>query len=245
MAMKSLLLDSVQSVFQRLGLRVAFDHPVRNAPKLFARKVADYGVKTVLDIGANKGQFGVLLRAEGYRGRLISFEPLSAAHAMLSRAAASDPHWTVAPAMALGDRDDSAEINVAKNLASSSFLPVLERSVSAADASAYMATETVKVRRLDGVVDAAWEAPFAVKLDTQGFELHVLRGGLQTLARTNVILTEMSLAPLYEGGTAFVELYRFLEEAGFRCVTLTQVFSDNRSHELLQVDGVFVRKSPE
>jgi FkbM family methyltransferase len=202
-------------------------------------------VRTVLDIGANKGQFGAQLRAEGYRGRLISFEPLSAAHAILRRTAAFDPFWTIAPAMALGETDGAAEINVAKNLASSSFLPVLENSVRAADASAYMATEMVKVRRLDGVADAAWEAPFAIKLDTQGFELHVLRGGLQTLARADVIITEMSLAPLYEGGAAFVELYRFLEEAGFRCVTLAQGFSDNHSHELLQVDGVFVRKSPE
>jgi FkbM family methyltransferase len=237
----SRLFSIVQSLFQKAGIRIAFDHPVRNAPKLFAHKCAEHGVKTVLDIGANKGQFGVELRQQGYRGRLISFEPLSTAHGILAAAANGDSEWTVAPAMALGESEGNADIHVSKNLASSSLLPVLETSINAADTSAQVATETVKVERLDKVVEPSWQTPFAIKLDTQGFELHVLRGGPQTLARTAVVITEMSLVPLYEGGASFVDLYRYLEQAGFRCISLAQGFCDNQRHELLQVDGVFVR----
>jgi FkbM family methyltransferase len=240
--MKSSLLEALQSLFLRLGLRVEFDHPVRNVPKLFARKIADRGIRTVLDVGANAGQFAAQLRAEGYRGRIVSFEPVASAHAILTRVALPDPLWTVTSAMALGETEGRAEINVAQNLASSSLLPVLRRSVSAADISSHVAKEIVKVRRLDDVVAQEWEAPFAMKLDTQGFELHVLRGAPHTLAHTDVLVAEMSLVPLYEGAASFVDLYRFLEDAGFYCITLAQGFGDHHRHELLQVDGVFVRK---
>ena len=69
----------------------------------------------------------------------------------------------------------------------------------------------------------------------------MLKGGLEVLGRTEVIMTEMSMAPLYEGGARFGELYTFIEDAGFRCIALTEGFADYDRNEVLQVDGVFVR----
>ena len=54
-------------------------------------------------------------------------------------------------------------------------------------------------------------------------------------------MIEMSLAPLYEGGARFGELYAHCEDAGFRCIALTEGFSDYQHNEVLQVDGIFVR----
>jgi FkbM family methyltransferase len=238
---KALVFGSIQSLFRTAGLQIGFDHPIRNAPKLFARKASKLGVKTVLDVGANKGQFVRELRKYGYSGEIVSFEPLSSAHAILCRKSENDAAWEIAPRMALGDANASAEINIAKNLASSSLLPVREASVSAAEESAFSGVETVPVRRLDDVLQPAWATPFALKLDTQGFELHVLRGCPNTLDRTALVVAEMSLAELYDGGVRLTELYRFLEDGGFRCISLVQAFADNARDELLQVDGIFVR----
>ncbi len=233
---------TIQRLFQRAGLQIGFDHPVRNAPKLFAFKAAELGVKTVLDIGANIGQFARELRRAGYRGDMLSFEPLSAVYASLLKVAEGDASWHIAPRMALGDVPGTAEINVAQNLASSSFLQVRQRSVQAAAESGYVAKEMISIYRLEDVLDLHWSTPFAMKLDTQGFELRILSGAPNILAQTSLLMVEMSLVDLYDGGPGFAEMYRFLEAKGFRCVSLVQGFADNKRHELLQVDGVFVRR---
>ena len=91
-------------------------HPLARRRRLLERA----GVDAVLDVGANIGQFAMELRADlGWRGRIVSFEPLAAAHAMLAARAAEDGRWDAHP-YALGDRDGSARIGVAGNSYSSS-----------------------------------------------------------------------------------------------------------------------------
>src|SRR5580692_7057782 len=78
----------------------------------------------VLDVGANIGQYGRMLRGIGYAGPIISFEPLGSAHKKLSAAAGAERSWIVAPRAALGSAKGSIEINVSGNSVSSSVLAV-------------------------------------------------------------------------------------------------------------------------
>jgi FkbM family methyltransferase len=241
MSKKQYFYQKLRGSFAKLGLSVTFDRPVRNPMKLMALKSAELGVRTVLDVGANLGQFATELRGAGYVGTIVSFEPLSAVHPSLRRSAENDTGWLVAPRMALGDTPGRTKINVSRNRDSSSLLPVAQRSVDAAPETSYVSVDDVEVWRLDDVVDAAWPTPFALKLDTQGFELHVLRGAPRTLQNTVLLITELSLAPLYAGGAAMVDVFQFLERHGFRCISIVEGFADPRRHEVLQVDGIFVR----
>ena len=93
----------------------------------------------------NTGQFVQDLRASGYHGHIISFEPLSDAHATLVATAAADPLWDVVERCAAGASDGSAEINIAGNSYSSSLLPMLDLHRKAAPGSAYKGTETCRV----------------------------------------------------------------------------------------------------
>lgn len=238
---KTILYQAIQRAFGKLGMQVAFDRPVRSTSKLLAVKARECKIATLLDVGANTGQFAIEMRAAGYAGRLVSFEPLTVAHATLTANAAHDRNWIIAPRMALGDAPGHTRINVSKNLASSSLLQVKERSTSAAPESGFSDIDEVDVACLDSAIDPAWEAPFAIKLDTQGFEMHVLRGASRTLEKTAVLATELSLVPLYEGGATLVNVFAFLEECGFRCIGIVQGFADHSRNELLQVDGIFVR----
>jgi len=224
-----------------VGLKVVRDRPERDMTALLLHKSAERGVRTVLDVGANTGQFAAELRRRGYRGPIISFEPLSHAHALMLAAAATDPGWIVAERMALGAEEGEVEINVSENSASSSLLEVAARSIEAESLTRFIGSETTPVRRLDDVVLAEWEAPLAIKLDTQGFELEVLRGAAETLKRTELVATEISLARLYHGGATASEVFAFLDRAGFRPISVTEGFADSRRHEVLQVDAVFVR----
>src|SRR5215470_6869482 len=106
----------------------------------------------VLDVGANSGQFALALFNAGFTGRIISFEPLSLAHAALSEAAQNHPDWEIAPRCALGAAVGSAVINIAGNSFSSSLRPMLERHLAAAPQSAYVGSETVHVETLGNVI---------------------------------------------------------------------------------------------
>jgi FkbM family methyltransferase len=203
------------------------------------------GIDLFLDVGANVGQFGRSLRVAGYRGRILSFEPLSAAHAGLCRAAEGDHGWVVAERMAVGDANRTIEINVAQNSVSSSLLPMLDRHLDGAPESAYVGAETAPMVTLDDYIGrhlAAEKGLMALKIDTQGYEGQVLDGLRGNLHRVGAIITEMSIVPLYAGTAGFIDLYRRLCDAGFRCASLRPAFVDPGTEEVLQVDGLFVRQ---
>jgi len=200
------------------------------------------GVNLVYDIGANAGQFALELRRSGYRGRIISFEPLQSAFGKLSEAAKSDPLWETRD-YALGHEESTAEINVAENSWSSSLLGILPAHVSAAPRSAYVGTQPVKVRTLDSVffTDCKPEDHTFVKIDTQGFTKRVLEGSEKSLASVRGLQIEMSLVQLYEGEPLIDELVSFLRGRGFTLVYVFPEFFDERTGQQLQVNGLFFR----
>jgi FkbM family methyltransferase len=212
-------------------------HPLARRRRLLERA----GVDAVLDVGANTGQFATQLRTDlGWRGRIVSFEPLAAAHAALAARAAADPPWG-AHRYALGDADGSAQIGVAGNSYSSSLLDMLPAHVDAAPESAYVGRETIDTHRLDTVADAVCPPParLYLKLDVQGFERQVLAGAEATLARVRVLQLEMSLTPLYAGAATFGELHALLEARGLVLFALEPGFARRDSGQLLQVDGLY------
>lgn len=244
MGLRDRLAGGVNAALKAFGVKLVVDRPHRDAGVLLKLKAEEAGVRTFLDVGANEGQFGEDLLRTGWTGRIVSFEPTSAAYARLAARAARYEHWTVAPRVAVGAAEGEAEINIAINSVSSSLLQVDRRSTDVAPASGFEAKEKVPVRPLDAMLAPDWEAPFGLKIDTQGFEMEVLKGAAATLDRTSVVSLELSLVELYEGGAKLAEVYGFMEEAGFRCISLVEVFSDFARHEVLQVDGTFVRATP-
>lgn len=202
-----------------------------------------FDIDLILDVGANTGQFAAEIREYGYKGRIVSFEPLSDAYAGLQKACTRDSLWKAHPRCALGDHEGEVEINIAGNSESSSILPMLEAHRSAAPASAYKSREVVPVKTLDAVAGQYLKearAPF-LKIDTQGFEWHVLDGARETLPLIKGILVELSLVPLYEGQHLWRDVIDRLEAAGFTLWAFRPVFSDLKQGRSLQVDGIFYR----
>lgn len=206
------------------------------------RLITHYHIGVVLDVGANRGQYAIELRRGGYRGRIISFEPLSNAFRSLQVRASGDPLWTIHN-IALSESDSTAQLNVAGNSLSSSLLEMLPAHMEAAPESRYVATERVTTRRLDGLLDELCEpgVPIFLKIDTQGAEQKVLAGAGVALERIDTLQIEMSLVPLYSGQMLLLQMIAMLEKKGYELVGLEPGFSDPRTGRLLQADGIFHR----
>jgi FkbM family methyltransferase len=201
------------------------------------------GIDLLIDVGANQGQYALSRRAGGYKGEIVSFEPLSTAHAKLLALARKDPKWMIADRMAIGDHSGEIEINIAGNSASSSVLPMLDACLAAEPRSRYIGRETVPMRRLDDALQSTRQTRnIFLKLDVQGFEGCVLAGAERILAGALGLQLELALLPLYRGETVLPEMTRFLREKGFELWDLQPGFRDRVTGRLLQADGLFTKQ---
>lgn len=200
-------------------------------------------IDLLLDVGANIGQYALLSRGEGYSGKIISFEPLSAAHSVLEDVAKADGLWVVHERCAIGATNGEIEINIAGNSYSSSILPMLQAHSEAAPQSAYVGKDTAKIITLDSIFYdyRTTDERVFLKIDTQGFERAVLEGAKNCLRDIQVIQLELSLVALYEGQDLYDYFFSYLKNAGFEIWSFVPGFADSRTGQLLQFDAVFVR----
>jgi FkbM family methyltransferase len=201
-------------------------------------------VDCVLDVGANVGQYRNFLRYEvGYDGRIVSFEPVPRNIELLARRAATDAAWQVEP-YALGATPGRSILNVTAETVFSSFL---EPDRTAAELfhgeSAVTDRIEVDVRTMDDVLPELdrRHAPKRVylKLDTQGYDLEVVRGGHAAMRRICGLQTEASVRPIYHGMPDYATTIREFEALGFALCGLFPVASGTFPR-LVEFDCVMV-----
>lgn len=239
-------LTFIKSVTRSIGLEIRFYNIHSSEFLHLARLLFHHNIETIIDVGANIGQYAMNIRDAGYKGRIISFEPLSAAYRQLKRNGRRDKGWTIADRMALGNRDGETEINISANSVSSSILPMMDSHKKAARDSAYIGKERVTVRRLDSLLpDLDLAGNVFMKIDVQGFEIEVLNGASQFLSMSRGLQIELSLVELYAGQMSMENMINLVSNLGFELYALFPGFVDNTSGRMLQVDGIFFRKTDE
>ncbi|HEX5818610.1 MAG TPA: FkbM family methyltransferase, partial [Gemmatimonadales bacterium] len=187
-------------------------------------------VDCVLDVGANVGQYRNFLRAEvGYTGRIVSFEPIPRNVARLRERAAADPAWRIEP-HALGAVSGPASFNVTAESVFSSFLkPTPDSAGLFGGESEVTERIEVQVRTLDEVLPGL-EREYAprrmyLKLDTQGYDLEVVRGGHASMGRFCGLQSEASVKPIYCDMPDYATAIKELEALGFELTGLFPVAS--------------------
>lgn len=199
-------------------------------------------IDTVLDIGANVGQFGSLLRASGYQKKILSFEPVTSAYEKLVETAKSDSLWTVAPRCAVGGKTGINRINISMNTQSSSILPIMKAHTDSESRSSYVGTESVNVITLDQCKLFDRNERIYIKIDTQGFEQQVIDGASKLLKSAIGLQVELSLTALYQGQGNFISIIKQLADLDFEIWAFNQSFLDFSSGRQLQVDLTCFRK---
>lgn len=238
--MKMINSSSINGVLHKFGAQVT-RYP-GGSVKRRIMLVNYFGINKILDVGANSGQFALEMRSIGFKGKIISFEPLSVVFRELEKNSYHDENWT-AVNCALGDDDTEAAINVAGNINSSSLLSMHQNHEKSSPGSKFIGKEKITIKKLDSIFHDYYEKNDSVylKLDTQGFEKRTLEGAEKSLEYIKGIQIEMSLVPLYEGSLLFSEMKLLLEKKGFELYSLESGFTDPESGRLLQVDGIFFK----
>lgn len=168
---------------------------------------------SLIDVGANKGQFSLAFRTFRPRAPIHAFEPLPAAADTFQRLFARDPHVRL-HRVAIGEREATAAFHVADRQDSSSLLRPGAGQRAAFGVSEASAIE-VAVRPLGAMLDlSALPRPILMKIDVQGAELAVLEG-ISALEAIDVVYVELSFVELYEGQPLFDEVAAHLAARGF------------------------------
>lgn len=241
--MLTILKKHVKSLGRAFGIEFRRYRPDRSEMAQSMAMLSAHRINLIFDVGANIGQFGKSLREGGYRGRIISFEPLSSARNLLLAVSDKDADWEVATCAAIGDEDGEIDIHIAGNSASSSVLDMLDTHSNAAPESRYIGAERVPLRRLDTLA-LDYLRPDSIpflKIDTQGYEDRVLRGAGELLGRIHGLQLEISLVPLYDDQVLMDELMGKVKAMGFNLWAIRPVFFDRSTGRLLQIDATFFR----
>ena len=196
------------------------------------------GVRTVLDVGANEGQFASTAVFAFPAAKIVCFEPLPSAQPALRAVADRHQGRLEIEPFALGDTSGHVDLNVTNFSPSSSILPVEQHTAVPIDVAE---TTRVAIRCLSEWAATKSLVPdIIMKLDVQGYEANVLRGGIDVLKQTRVVIAETTFTPLYQGQSSLGDLCAILEPLGFSYREAFGVVRDADSGAPLWQDSVFV-----
>lgn len=234
----------------RLGLRqLGFDViRMKNNPLHTLLGLKSKSIGTIIDVGANTGQFARRVSDFFPDARIYCFEPLPGPFVLLS-AWAETREGRVSPHnVCVGDKEDELEMYFHEDHSPSSSLLVSTR----LNEEYYPFTKRqrrilVKQKTLDGVlgeIHAVLAPEVLIKLDVQGYEKHVLAGGPKAFARASACIVEVNLDVLYEGQADFRELLVILENLGYRYSgNLEQTYGEDG--HCVFCDAVFLKPTGE
>ena len=239
------LKNFIKKFIYKFGLDIYRFEPSSSPPKQILSVLKIKNIDIVFDIGANIGQFAKELRSAGYNGEIVSFEPLPKAHVSLKELAKKDKKWKVHDPVAIGDKNKKIKINISENSVSSSLLPMMKKHLSAAETSKYISSEIVNMYKLDSISEKYLNknSKLFLKIDTQGYEWQVLDGAKESLKRAQGVLCELSLVPLYNEQRLWRDIVDRLDQYGFMLWALQKGFTNSKTGQSLQMDGIFVKKT--
>jgi len=214
----------------RSGVAATVEH--RDVP--FGR-----GIATVVDVGAHHGQFSLLARDLYPDADIVCVEPLPTAVERLRAIHAGDTGVTILPFAAAG-AEGRASLHVSRKTDSSSLLPILKSYVDAFPGTEEARTVDVEARPLDALVSQGLRRPILLKIDAQGGELEVLRGGGRFLSQVDVAFVECSFVEFYGGQALADEVIGAFLQHGLRLDGVFSVVRDG-SGRCLQADLLFRR----
>ena len=236
---------TIKNLFQKMGILVKYYSPASSEDARRVILLKKFNIDTVLDVGANQGQYALDILYSGYKGKIISFEPLSEAYNILNREQKKFVNnWIIAPRCAIGAENTEIEINISENSVSSSILNVMNSHLEGASDSRTIGKEKVNLQTLDYIAEQYINPQnrLFLKIDVQGYESEVLKGGAYLLKNIQGIEIEISMIELYENQKwLFSDVMTFMKNNNFSLYSLTPAFTNKQTGRVLQYNGIFFK----
>lgn len=220
------------------------------AERLHLQRVfAHFAVDCVFDVGANAGQYAERLRRDvGYRGPIISFEPIPELASVLRGKAAADPAWHVEQ-LALDREAGLTVFNVMVESQLSSLRapagdqPEIFRPQNSVARRIEVMRSTLAIELPRWRERLGFRRPY-LKLDTQGSDLAVVEGAGESIAGFVGLQSELSFVRLYDGAIGYRETLDAYDRLGF---TLSALVPNNEGNfpALVEMDAILVRTGGE
>jgi FkbM family methyltransferase len=195
-------------------------------------------LRTIVDVGANVGQWSGMLLNCITPEKLIIIEPLPDAFAVLQKKFGNNPRIELHN-LAIGERESFEKLKITRDITGASLLQPREE-MRVVIGSNWTITSEVQVKSttLDRLLVDLPEVSL-LKIDVQGYEMPVLRGAKQTLAKAKFLLIELNFMPQYDGGSWLGEVHEILtREFGFFLANTTAPLILNGRAAMM--DGLYV-----
>jgi len=231
----SSVIMNIKKVLRRSGYDIVTYHPQYQA------LLKQFSIGTVLDIGANDGQFALDVRAHVPAAEIYSFEPLKDQFDKLCRRFAGQSNFHPFN-VALGESNTTTTIKRSAFSPSSSLLDMTEAHKKLYPKSAAQYPEEINLRRLDDMKkEMRIRGNLLVKIDVQGYEAAVIKGGAQIISKAVMVVVETSFLELYAGQPLFDDVYQLLRPLGFSYHGHKEQHWNEKTNELIYEDSIFVK----
>ena len=236
------LARSAKAIANRCGLDLV---RLKNVPTHTFAGLRNRPIRTVIDCGANKGQFAAKVSGVFPEAVVHCFEPLSAPYQELAAWARTQGERVHCYNVALGDEEGSVVMHHhLDHETSSSLLSRTEHQVALVPSTAREREIVVPLTTLDIALESALDTMASetlLKLDVQGYEDRVLMGAQKVLSQVDYCLLEVSVDPLYSAQARFAGLVAMLDAQAFDYAgNLDQVYGDDG--RIMWLDALFRRK---
>jgi FkbM family methyltransferase len=163
----------------------------------------------IVDVGAYNGDSTVILAKNFKRSKIIGFEPNPIPYKDSIKLTKRFKNISMVNS-GLSDYSGTASLFVTDQAESSSLYKVGQ-----SKEFQFKEIVSVNITTLDHYFKD-YDSILLIKLDVQGSEISVLRGGSHTIAKTRFVLTEMLNAELYQGGCSYFQVDELLRKSNFR-----------------------------
>ena len=209
----------------------------------------ELAINCVIDVGANVGQYGKAIRENGYMGHIFSFEPVKDNYLLLEKSTQKDPNWHTFN-FALGSKNSTGLMNVTRRTEFSSFFKPSQFSEKIFnDQVSISESQQVEIRSLDSIIGEITrfvpESRVYLKMDTQGYDLEVLKGASELVKNIIALQSELSVQPLYDGMPDYLQALAIFRSYGFEAAGFYPVAQDPNSHAIIEFDCVMVKVKTE
>lgn len=203
--------------------------------------LTDYQFCTIIDIGANEGQFAKKARNLFPNSLIISFEPIPTIYENLKASFLDDKRFKSFN-VGLGQKEEKMKLWLNEYTPSSSILK-MNRHTEHFDFAVKQNQIEIRIDQLDNYKSEFDSSqPYMVKIDVQGYEDKVIKGGKEIIKNAQLIITEVSFSSLYQEQVLFDQIYMTLKDMGFKYAGNYEQLYSPVNNEVLQADAIFIKE---